>query len=65
MTLYESGKFEEESANDTQEVIEDMLNRNLTREYLDVLKVFSFCLKIGKSLNFVFFFTRMYFSRWP
>jgi hypothetical protein len=39
MSLYESGKFEEEGANDTQEVIEDMLNRNLTREYLDVLKV--------------------------
>jgi exportin-5 len=39
MSLYESGKFEEEGGNDTQEVIEDMLNRNLTKEYLDVLKV--------------------------
>lgn len=38
-SLYEAGKFEEENANDTQEVLEDMLNRNLTREYLDVLKV--------------------------
>lgn len=37
-SLYESGKLDEDS-NDTQEVLEDMLNRNLTREYLDVLKV--------------------------
>lgn len=39
-SLYESGQLnEEEQSNDTQEVLEDMLNRSLTREYLDVLKV--------------------------
>ncbi|XP_067636787.1 exportin-5 [Eurosta solidaginis] len=37
-SLYESGQLNEET-NDTQEVLEDMLNRSLTREYLDVLKV--------------------------
>ena len=37
-SLYESGELSEE-VNDTQEVLEDMLNRTLTREYLDVLKV--------------------------
>ncbi|XP_011176938.1 exportin-5 [Zeugodacus cucurbitae] len=37
-SLYESGQLNEES-NDTQEVLEDMLNRALTREYLDVLKI--------------------------
>jgi exportin-5 len=36
--LYESGTLNDDS-NDTQEVIEDMLNRTLSREYLDVLKV--------------------------
>lgn len=36
--LYESGELGED-VNDTQEVVEDMLNRTLTREYLDVLKV--------------------------
>jgi exportin-5 len=36
--LYESGTLNDDS-NDTQEVIEDMLNRTLTREYLEVLKV--------------------------
>ncbi|XP_051161019.1 exportin-5 [Leptopilina boulardi] len=36
--LYESGSLDEENA-DTQEVIEDMLNRNLTRDFVDVLKV--------------------------
>lgn len=36
--LYESGELGED-INDTQEVFEDMLNRTLTREYLDVLKV--------------------------
>lgn len=36
--LYESGELGED-INDTQEVLEDMLNRTLTREYLDVLKV--------------------------
>lgn len=37
-SLYESGELGED-INDTQEVVEDMLNRTLTREYLDVLKV--------------------------
>lgn len=37
-SLYESGELGED-VNDTQEVLEDMLNRTLTREYLDVLKV--------------------------
>lgn len=36
--LYESGELGED-VNDTQEVLEDMLNRTLTREYIDVLKV--------------------------
>ncbi|XP_055372333.1 exportin-5 [Condylostylus longicornis] len=36
--LYESGELSEEIS-DTQEVFEDMLNRSLTREYLDVLRV--------------------------
>ncbi|CAD7087155.1 unnamed protein product [Hermetia illucens] len=35
--LYAAGKLNEED--DTQEVLDDMLNRTLTREYLDVLKV--------------------------
>ncbi|XP_011872783.1 PREDICTED: exportin-5 isoform X2 [Vollenhovia emeryi] len=36
--LYESGSLDEENT-DTQEVIDDMLNRNLTRDFVDVLKV--------------------------
>ncbi|KAG7201060.1 hypothetical protein KM043_017606 [Ampulex compressa] len=36
--LYESGNLDEENT-DTQEVIDDMLNRNLTRDFVDVLKV--------------------------
>lgn len=36
--LYESGTLDEENT-DAQEVIEDMLNRNLTRDFVDVLKV--------------------------
>ena len=36
--LYESGSLDEENTN-TQEVIEDMLNRNLTRDFVDVLKI--------------------------
>lgn len=36
--LYESGELGED-INDTQEVVEDMLNRTLTREYMDVMKV--------------------------
>ncbi|XP_066998093.1 exportin-5 [Anabrus simplex] len=35
--LYETGSIEDENS-DTQEVVEDMLNRTVTREYLDVLK---------------------------
>ncbi|TDG40520.1 hypothetical protein AWZ03_013054 [Drosophila navojoa] len=37
-SLYESGQLNGE-VNDTQEVLEDQLNRTLTREYLDVLKI--------------------------
>lgn len=37
--LYERGQLGEDVNDDTQEVVEDMLNRLLTREYLDVLKV--------------------------
>ncbi|XP_052872202.1 exportin-5 [Anopheles cruzii] len=37
-SLYESGELGED-VSDTQEVLEDMLNRTLTREYIDVLKV--------------------------
>lgn len=36
--LYEKGDLGED-VNDTQEVLEDLLNRSLTREYLEVLKV--------------------------
>ncbi|XP_071452699.1 exportin-5 isoform X2 [Hetaerina americana] len=36
--LYESGGIDNDNT-DTQEVLDDMLNRQLTREYLDVLKV--------------------------
>lgn len=36
--LYKSGELGEDIT-DTQEVIEDMLNRSLTREYLELLKV--------------------------
>lgn len=34
---YEDGTLDDET--DTQEVIDDMLNRNLTRDFIDVLKV--------------------------
>lgn len=37
MSRYDSGDFDENS--DAQEVIDDMLNRNLTRDFVDVLKV--------------------------
>ncbi|CAB0035920.1 unnamed protein product [Trichogramma brassicae] len=36
--LYEAGDHGEENS-DEQEIIEDMLNRNLTREFIDVLKL--------------------------
>lgn len=39
-SLYESGKLEEEAGSESQEVLEDMLVRHLTREYLELLKVF-------------------------
>lgn len=38
-SLYESGKLEEEGGSESQEVLEDILVRNLTREHLEVLKV--------------------------
>lgn len=38
-SLYESGKLEEESGSETQEVLEDILVRHLSRDYLDLLKV--------------------------
>lgn len=37
--LYENGALGDDTNNDAQEVLEDILNRTLTREYLDVLKV--------------------------
>lgn len=37
-SLYASGELGED-VSDTQEVLEDMLNRTVTREYLDLLKV--------------------------
>lgn len=37
--LYENGALGDDSNNDAQEVLDDILNRTLTREYLDVLKV--------------------------
>ncbi|XP_037870875.1 exportin-5 [Bombyx mori] len=39
MSLYESGKLEEETGSESQEVLEDILVRNLTKEYLEVIKV--------------------------
>ncbi|CAB3235802.1 unnamed protein product [Arctia plantaginis] len=38
-SLYESGKLEEETGSESQEVLEDILVRTLTREYLEVLKI--------------------------
>lgn len=38
-SLYKNGALGEDSTNDAQEVLDDILNRTLTREYLDVLKV--------------------------
>lgn len=35
--LYESGNVDTDP--DTQEIIEDMLNRNLTKDFIDLLKV--------------------------
>lgn len=37
--LYEKGSLGDDTNNDAQEVLDDILNRTLTREYLDVLKV--------------------------
>lgn len=38
-SLYENGSLGDDTNNDAQEVLDDILNRTLTREYLDVLKV--------------------------
>lgn len=38
-SLYENGALGEDTNNDAQEVLDDILNRSMTREYLDVLKV--------------------------
>lgn len=38
-SLYENGALGDDTTNDAQEVLDDILNRTLTREYLDVLKV--------------------------
>lgn len=38
-SLYENGALSEDTNNDAQEVLDDILNRTLTREYIDVLKV--------------------------
>lgn len=38
-SLYENGALGDDSNNDTQEVLDDILNRTLTRDYLEVLKV--------------------------
>ncbi|KPJ15304.1 Exportin-5 [Papilio machaon] len=38
-SLYESGKLEEEGGSESQEVLEDMLVRHLTREHLELLKI--------------------------
>ncbi|XP_063892641.1 exportin-5 [Helicoverpa armigera] len=38
-SLYESGKLEEEGGSESQEVLEDILVRNLTREHLELLKI--------------------------
>jgi exportin-5 len=37
--LYENGALGDDTTNDAQEVLDDILNRSLTREYLDVMKV--------------------------
>lgn len=38
-SLYENGALGDDTTNDAQEVLDDILNRTLTREYIDVLKV--------------------------
>ena len=38
-SLYENGSLGDDTNNDAQEVLDDILNRTLTREYVDVLKV--------------------------
>lgn len=40
-SLIESGSYEEENT-DTQEMLEDLLIRMLTREYIDVITITSF-----------------------
>lgn len=38
-SLYEAGKLDDGAGSDTREVLEDVLLRALTREYLELLKV--------------------------
>lgn len=38
-SLYENGALGDDTTNDAQEVLDDILNRTLTREYLELLKV--------------------------
>lgn len=47
MDLYASGELGEHVTDDTDEVFEDILNRSLTRDYFEVLKV----TLVGGTLN--------------
>lgn len=47
MDLYASGELGEHVTDDTEEVFEDILNRTLTRDYFEVLKV----TLVGGTLN--------------
>lgn len=47
MDLYASGELGEHVTDDTEEVFEDILNRSLTRDYFEVLKV----TLVGGTLN--------------
>ncbi|XP_059051314.1 exportin-5 [Achroia grisella] len=38
-SLYDSGKLEDEAGSESQEVLEDILVRHLTREHLEVIKI--------------------------
>ena len=50
-TLIESGSYEEENT-DTQEMLEDLLIRMLTREYIDVIIITCFMKKMKKNIHF-------------